>query len=456
MLDKSLKKGTLWTIIFFLSSFAKTIILTPLMLGHWGNELFSFWAIILSARAIILFLNDGFVRYIINEYNLLFHTNEAKANALLEAGLSFLIVFSALICCAIALIFGFLPTTSSFVFNVPEGLFTYLPLCLIAYLTAACFQNIQRMYAATKESRALVWHNLMFEVLLLMAEILIFGVLLSNGFDFKLSLLANAGIISILSLFYLVHLAVTYPLANRFSPHSIREGAQYFAKATQLYASNFFEKLSTDGLVLLLSFFRFDKAAIALFATVRTIINTPLLAQNLLLNTYTPEMQKDFALRNNAGLNKLFTLIRLRIGLVLLVGIVCFIPLYEPLITYWTKGEIVYNQSFMLSMLMMAVFNIYGLSFAFVFKGLNILPEMLGLMFFKTILLLAGFYFSQQNIEIIGWVLVFSEFVISVILLPILLHRYWKKQQLSFSFLQMYLSAIPYLMAAGLLFLLAD
>ena len=98
------------------------------------------------------------------------------------------------------------------------------------------------------------------------------------------------------------------------------------------------------------------------------------------LNTYTPQLQKDFALRNYAGLNKLFTLIRLRIGLVLLVGIVCCFPLYEPLFTYWTKDAILYNQSFMLSMLMMAVFNIYGLSFAFVFKGLNILPQMLGLM----------------------------------------------------------------------------
>jgi hypothetical protein len=424
------------------------------MLVHWGSELFSFWAIFLSVRAIILFLSDGFVRYIINEYNLLYHHNETKANALLASGLSFLLVFSLIICGVIALVFGFIPSASSFVFNVEQGLFAYLPLCLTAYLVAVCIQNMQRMYAATKESRSLVWHNLLFEVLLLMAEILVFGVLISYGFGFKISLLVHAGVIVLLSIFYMVHLFVQYPLRQWMQFQSVRVGAQYFAKATQLYASNFFEKLSSDGLVLLLSFFRFDKAAIALFATVRTIVNTPLLAQNLLLNTYTPQLQKDFALRNYAGLNKLFTLIRLRIGLVLLAGIVCCIPLYEPIFTYWTKGEIVYNQSFMLSMLMMAVFNIYGLSFAFVFKGLNILPQMLGLMFFKTVLILFGFYVAQQSIEMFGWALAAAEFFVSIILLPLLLHRFCQKQQLSFSFLQMYLSAIPYLLAAGLLLFL--
>lgn len=424
------------------------------MLIHWGSELFSFWAVILSVRAIVLFLSDGFVRFIVNEYNLLFHSSKAKANAVLASGLSFLIVFSFGICGLLGLSLFAFPSVSQFIFNTQ--LFNYLPLCLVVYITAACVQNAQRMLAATKETRGLVWHNLLFEVLLLITEILVLSVLLTKGFGFKESLLADAGIISLLAIFYLFHLSASFTLPNMLRSQSIKEGALHFAKATQLYASNFFEKLTTDGLVLLLSFFRFDKAAIALFATVRTIVNTPLLAQNLLLNTYTPQLQKDFALRNNAGLNKLFTLIRLRIGFVLLAGIVCCFPLYEPLFTYWTKGEIVYNQSFMLSMLMMAVFNIYGLSFAFVFKGLNILPQMLGMMFFKTVLILFGFYVAQQSIEMFGWALAGAEFFISIILLPLLLQRFWQKQQLLFSFLQMYLSAIPYLLAAGLLFLLVD
>lgn len=451
MLDNSLKKGTIWTIIFFLSSFAKTIILTPLMLVHWGSELFSFWAIFLSVRAIILFLSDGFVRYIINEYNLLYHHNETKANALLASGLSFLLVFSLIICGVIALVFGLISSASSFVFNVEQGLFAYLPLCLTAYLVAVCIQNMQRMYAATKESRSLVWHNLLFEVLLLMAEILVFGVLISYGFGFKISLLVHAGVIVLLSVFYMVHLFVQYPLHQWMQLQSVRVGAQHFAKATQLYASNFFEKLSSDGLVLLLSFFRFDKAAIALFATVRTIVNTPLLAQNLLLNTYTPEMQKQFSLRDSAALEKLLHFIRLRLAPILCLGIVLCLPLYEPVFNYWTKGEIDYNDTFMILMLMMAVFNLYGLTYAFALKGVNALSQMFVVLLVKSLLLLLGFVWAKQNIIAFAWVLLWVEFLSSLLFLPLLSFAFWRKKGLQLKAKDAWLGLIPYFLTALIL-----
>lgn len=455
MLDKSLRKGTIWTIIFFLASFAKTIILTPLMLVHWGEEVFCFWAIILSARAILLFLSDGFVRYIVNQYNLLFHNDEVKAREVLSAGVSFLLVFSFALCALIALLFAMFPTLTSFVFDIQNGQFNFLPFCLVIYIIAACLQNVQRMFAATKEARGLVWHNLLLEVLLIAAELLILSFILVEGFDFSIGIIADSAIIFLVALVFLVHLSLNYPLPQVLRLASVKSGAIHFAKATQLYAGNFFEKLTTDGLVLLLSFFRFDKSAIALFATIRTIVNTPLLAQNLLLNTYTPQLQKDFALRNGEGLKQLFSFIRLRVGLILVAGIVCCYPLYEPVFRYWTKGEIVYNETFMLVMLMMAVFNLYGLSFAFVLKGLNILPQMLGLMVFKTAFLLAGFYFAQQHIVMIGWMMAAAELVTSVILLPVLLHRFWQRQQLTFSLSNTLLSVIPYLLAAVCLFLFA-
>lgn len=458
MFDKSLRKGTIWTIIFFLASFAKTIILTPLMLLHWGADDFSDWAILLSARAVILFLSDGFVRYIVNQYNLFYHTDEAKAREVLSAGVSFIVVLSVILCSAMVILIWLNPYAYGLVFGIEineifgEFLSKMAGFCLIVYIISACMQTIQRMYAGTKEARGLIWNNLLMETVLIGVEIGLLSLLLLQGFRLVEFVLADSGLIFLISGSYLFYLWKKYPLAGMLKLSTIKSGATHFAKATQLYAGNFFEKLCTDGLVLLLSFFRFDKAAIALFATIRTIVNTPLLAQNLLLNTYTPQLQKDFSLRDNDGLQKLFAVIRLRIGLVLLAGIVVCYPLYEPVFTYWTKGEILYNRNFMTSMLLMATFNLYGLSFAFVFKGLNILPQMLGLMFFKTVLILFGFYVAQQNIEMFGWALAGAEFFISIILLPLLLQRFWQKQQLSFSFLQTYLAATPYLLAALLLY----
>jgi O-antigen/teichoic acid export membrane protein len=449
--DKTIKSGTLWTIAFFVSSFAKTILLTPLMLMHWGQELFCFWAIILSARAIILFLSDGFVRYVVNRYNLLFHLDEPAAAKVLASGISFLLVFSAGLCLLIAVLFVAFPSLSSFVFDTGNELFAFLPFCLVSYIVAASLQNVQRMYAGAKEARGLIWHNMVLEVVLVIFEILLLGLLLSGGADFSVAVYADSSIILLVALLYLIHLSVKYPLKGIFSGQSIQEGARDFAKATQLYASNFFEKLSSDGLVLLLSFFRFDKAAIALFATVRTIVNTPLLAQNLLLNTYTPEMQKHFSLGNSQALEKLLRFIRLRIGAVLCLGILLSLPLYQPVFMLWTKGEIAYNEMFMLLMLISAVFNLYGLSYSFLLKGVNAFSQSLAVMLLKSLFIIAALIFSQQSITGFALSLLLIELLTSVFLLPLLTHRFLFKNKLDFRLEISFIGFVPYLITALLL-----
>jgi hypothetical protein len=420
------------------------------MLLHWGQGIFCFWAIILSVRAIVLFLSDAFVRYVLNQYNLLYHKDQQKANQTLSAGISFLIVLSFILCTLIALILLFIPTSTAFIFDIDSQhrLISLLPLCLVSYLLAASVQNIQRLYAGTKESRGLVWHNMLLEVALVVLELSALSILLFQNFDFDIIVLADSVIILLVALIYLVHLGTQYPLAHILKVSSIQQGFIQFQKATQLYASNFFEKLSTDGLVLLLSFFRFDKAAIALFATVRTLVNTPLLAQNLLLNTYTPEMQKHFALRNTDALQQLLSFIRVRIGIILLAGMVFCLPFYEPIFIFWTKGKIEFNQNFMVVMLLMAVFNLYGLSFAFVLKGVNALPQLLGLMLLKTILILIGFVWAHQDILLIAVVWAIVELLSSVFMLPQILRRYGLRQNMSFTPSIYYGQLIPYLLAS--------
>lgn len=423
------------------------------MLVHWGKELFSFWAIILSARAIILFLSDGYVRFVVNQYNLFYHTDEPKANRVLASGISFLVLLSLATIAVLLSAFWFFPSLTTFVFDANSSLFTFLPLCLITYIGAASVQNIQRMYAATKETKGLVWHNMLIEVVLIATEVSVLGFLLIGGNAFATVVLADSSIILLVAFLYLFYLFVTYPLGKVWSVQLLKEGAQNFREATQLYASNFFEKLTTDGLVLLLSFFRFDKAAIALFATVRTLVNTPLLAQNLLLNSYTPEMQKHFSLRDEGALKRLLGFIRLRIGLLLLLGIVLCLPLYEPVFVYWTKGKIDYNEPFMLTMLAMAVFNLYGLSFAFVLKGLNALKPLLSLMLLKAILLFLSFIWLSPNIVSFAAALLVVELITAVLVLPILLQKYATKHSLHFSLSENIKQFLPYALAALCLFL---
>lgn len=443
--------------MFFLSSFAKTLVLTPLMLVAWGETGFSFWAIILSARAVVLFLTDAYVRYVANRYNLVFHKDEAKAAALLSAGVSFLLFVSALLCLLAGIALWLVPELSALLFAVgaADALSAGLPLCLLAYLCAACVQNIQRMLAASQEARGLVARNMMFEVLLVMLELAVMAVLLSKGHSLYTGVLTDSLLIAAAAGGYLFYLLRRYPLSGLLNRQSIQVGAGAFVKAGKLYAGNFFEKLCTDGLVLLLSFFRFDKAAIALFATVRTMVNAPVLAQNLLLNTYTPLLQKRFALRDEAGLKALFRLVRLQLGSIMMLGIVCCYPLYEPVFVYWTKGRLSYSAPFMISMLLLTVFNLYGTGFLFVLKGLNQLPELLRLMLWRTLLVLAAFFCAAADPVQLGVLLAVAELLCSVVYLPLVLRGFWRREGLYFRYTSDIIALLPYLLAVLCLLVIA-
>lgn len=425
MSAKSIRLGSVWTIVFFICSFARTIVLTPLMLSHWGKTVFCFWALILSARALICFLPDSFIRYVVNRYNLEFHHDPEHASATMRSGMAFLILFSSglgLLCLAL---FTATDVAASWLFDADAAQIHNLQpgLCLVVYIIAALLQNIQRMYAGVKEPSGGIWQNMMMESALLVGEVLLLGCLLSAGYDFSTCILADSALVMAGALSYMLHLYREYPIRGGWSWLRIKEGSRMFVKAGKLYAGNFFEKLCTDGLVLLLSFFRYDKGSIALFATVRTITNTPLLAGNLLLNTYTPEWQKAYVHKEIATLQRLLTLIRVKLGGFLLAGIVLCYPLYKPLFLLWTKGGIAYNDLFMALMLAATVFNLFGLGYSFILKGINAMNQLFFVMALKAMLILAGLALLPVSIVNAGVLLLGSELIVSGFLLPLLLRR---------------------------------
>ncbi|MGC4057041.1 MAG: hypothetical protein QM743_02830 [Chitinophagaceae bacterium] len=245
-----LKKGTLWTIAYFLGSFAKTIVLTPMMLSHWGARVFCFWAVLLSARAVFLFLSDGFVRYVVNAYNIEYHTDEVAAARILSSGHSFSSLFTVLLSSTAFAALSLQPGWCAALFNVPvlDVTANGLPLYVSLYLLVCGVQNGQRMYAAAKEARGLVWHNLFLEVLLVGLEIaLLAGGLLLGG-SFSQVVGADIALIALVTLAYQVYLSRLYPLPQWLTYRAIKQGWRSFREAGRLYAGNFFEKLSTDGI----------------------------------------------------------------------------------------------------------------------------------------------------------------------------------------------------------------
>lgn len=406
------------------------------MLTHWGDAVFCLWAVLLSARALFLFLSDGFVRYSVNEYNLRFHQDAVSAGKLLTDNFSFLSLFNLLVALAVYCVLQWVPLTGSMLFDVQgDTLSLYrLPLLVGVYLLVCGVQNGQRMLAATLEAKGLVRHNLMFETALIVAEVLLLSLLLLRHADFATVVWADIALIASMTLGYQGYLSRQTSVSGLFARGTIVRGGGAFAKASRLYLGNFFEKLSTDGLVLLLSLFRFPKISIALFSAMRTMVNAPLLAQNLLLNTYTPRLQQLFALRDQPGMQRLLTLARFYLGTVLLAGMILCIPLYQPVFLKWTGGTLPFDARFLTGMLLWCVFSIYGNGYLFVLKGLNLLREFWLLMALRCVLLLAGFFWSKGVAAQFVWVLCWVELAVSGILLPFLLRKFWQKSDWTYPY----------------------
>jgi len=442
--------GSFWTILFFICSFGKTILLTPLMLTHWGKEIFCFWALLLSCRALLGFLSDSFIRYISNLYNIRYHLSPFSAQSTLQAGMAFLSVFGIALTGLIFIVFNCATPFTAYVFgtDVSGVQSADLGWSLSVYMLAATSQQVQRMYASVKEARGLIWHNLAVEVVLTLAETAILAMLLLQDDDFSTCVMADSALIITVSSVYVYYLSAAYPVPEVLTRRSLKRGWQHFRKAGRMYMGNFLEKLSTDGLILLLSVLRLDKTLLSVFATVRTIVNTPLLADNLLMNAYTPEMQRFYSLKDSAAMAGLLRYVRMIVGGLLLAGMVLAYPLYGWLFSTWTRHQLPYDPLFMVLMLVAAMFNMYGVSFSFVLKGINAMNQMMYAMLLKCILLLAGLLLWGHSLSQVAALLAFTECSISMLCFPWLLHRQWKQAALALPLREDLQALLPYLFSA--------
>lgn len=422
-----LQNGTLWSLMLFVLSFIKALVITPLMLITLGTTNFAFWVTILSIRAIVLFLPDGYIRYITNQYNILYHQNPLKAKQSLASGISFLVIFLVLLVLILSTIIYFIPHCITFIFHVESIFISKLQLALSIYLIASSIQVLQRLFATTQEALGFIWKNIALDFLIILVEIIVLGYMLINKSSFLQIVIVDSIIIASIAFSYIIYLSVKYQTHLSFCYVQLQNGFSEFKNASKLYISNIFEKLSTDGLVLLLSLSGFNKGIISIFATTRTIINTPILTQNLLLNKDTPKMQGYYSTRNTIGFQKLLENVRFPWGIALSLGLILFLPFSKVFISWWTKGNINITLDFMAIMSIMAIIHLWGLSFSFILKGLNATHELSKIMFLKCITIILGLLIIPQNIVAFATLLLVSEIFFSILLAPIETHKFLSK-----------------------------
>lgn len=413
--------ASFWTIVFLLLTFAKTIVLSPLMLEHWGKEGFYFWLVLLSSRAFIYFIPDAYIRYSVSKYNIEAHADRPGALRSLQSGWAFIAALKAVIIVVLAVLLLVWPRLTSTLFNTDTnhtGQYK-LAVSMIIFLTACGIQNLQRYAAGLREPDGNIWVNMLLECLLLAGEMVLLTVMTRNHCSMPVCVWADSLLVMVVTLPVLLSLFRRYQLHWPFRKGWLKKGWQLMKAGKNLYASNFMEKVTGDGLLAFLSILRFGKNELMLFSTLRTLFNTPALAKNLLLNTHTPPLQQAYALDQRHVISKLLCTKWLIWGSVLNAGIVLLFPFYKPIFTTWTKGLLAYDTAMATLLLIYTTSVLYNSVFLFLLKGINATRKLLLCMSIKSIVSLLAIWLFAKKITDVCLLQAAIEIASGIILFPI-------------------------------------
>lgn len=452
---RSLILGLVGGVVYFLFSFAKTVLVVPVMLSLWGVELFNYWLLLNSGKIFFQFIPEGYIRYVANSYNIRFHGNKHAAIDELNNSTAFLLVAYVVFMAIFVVAFALLPSVTAFVFNTdrPTVVNNHIGWSIVLFLAATSIQNVTRLNYAKKEPLGRNWENLLYESLLLCVEIVVIMLLVWRGHTFLQVVAADSLIIAVISLYYYARTnATTRGTRLRVQGQTLKEGWHTFAKSTWFNLSNFFDKLTNESFILLLSFFKFGHSATTLYSTVRTVTNAPVTANMILVNAILPELQKGYSQRNTAHIQQLLLAIWLGIGTVLCIGVVSFYPFYEQLFLLWTTGKIAFSYWFFTLILIDTLIIIYGSSLMIFLKGVNHIKRTLSASVIRAICIVAAIAILPKTLLWVAYILIAADATANIGLYAYHSHRVLKGLG-SFSWLPLLAGLIPYILSIFFLLL---
>lgn len=95
----------------FISTFAQTIILVPVLLKYWGNEKYAVWIALYAGFSLLQSLDTGHINYIGNKINITYHTDKEGFKKTLASSLFMAIIIGVvqILLVVILIVFNYLP-----------------------------------------------------------------------------------------------------------------------------------------------------------------------------------------------------------------------------------------------------------------------------------------------------------------------------------------------------------
>jgi O-antigen/teichoic acid export membrane protein len=405
--------------ISFIFYLVQNIILVPVLLKYWGHEKYGVWLAIYAAYSLLQSLDTGHINYIGNKINIAYHIDKDELRRTLASSLLMAIIIGLLqiLLVIFLIVFNYLPNfigiDSALLvkYEVPASLLIMIAFWFISGSIGGILHRIMIPTGFYYQAQCwgIIYRFCQFLSIIIVA---IAGGSILNASIFYVFI--QLIVYALTFLYIKIKIPEFYPWWKGIS---IKIAFINFKNSLVLTFNSFIQQLNYNGIVLLISNL-FSTNMIPVFTTIRTMTNTALSITNLLINSILPDFIRYHAGKEKEKLYSVFNANWFFSGMIVNIGIICFIPFAQILFRIWTKGFITFDYKLFISLAAsISVIN-FGAGFYNYLFAINSLRAVIVITITRVIILFSlSYYFSKLiGLSGVGVAVMISEIFSSMIL----------------------------------------
>ena len=398
----------------------------PICLKYWGQEKYGNWLVIMSAYTLLKSLDGGYVTYVGNKVNILYHQDRQ----ILQKHLSSAIAGTSAIG-IIQMIFA-MATLFSDVFaqyiglgvdkmSGYEGRIGTVIMVVCWVFTGSYFGVLHRLMIPAGMMYQSAWWSMAFQA--------------SNFFAIIIAAFLELNLLNTCLLFGLIQISlyissVIY-IRDRlpeyfpwYKGYDFRIGLNDLLKSIPLSVCNIIIQVTSSGIILLIASLA-GAMSLPVFTTSRTLAN---LWTNVTNITTAPLLPDVIRYHVNKEINKLTIMFEVYWAIVSPIinwGVLLSYFLLPTLYSWWTGHIVVLNEPLLCFLLASVVVANLGALMAIHLNGINSLGVMLYFSIIRGALIFIGSWlgYEKYGIAIFGFFIFFSEVIIFIIMAYIFMEK---------------------------------
>ena len=450
-------KVSLVTGLSTLLSVGFQMISVPICLKYWGKESYGSWLTLFAAFMLVRTLDSGFIAYVGNELNVLYHQDQKALREHMASslyGIAF-IASAQLAVGAAALYSGRIESMLGMSTHPGVGHQSNLALLILiaTWALSGSFLGIVH--------RLLIPAGLMFQ-----AAWWSMGYQMGQFAGIILAALLHLDLIQTSLLFaflqFSIYLASAIYIRWKLPAYfpwwrggRPRTGIKDLGRSMWLMASSLIQQGAINGTVILVSALS-GPAAVPVFTTVRTMANLWTNVTNVLTTPLLPEVVRYHAIGEGRKLVTVSEAYWVLVGTAVNLGVLITYPLIKPMYGYWTTHAVALDKSLLCLLLASVVLSNVGGLITLYLNGINSLGIVLTVSVLRGIcsLGIGGLLFFHFGLAGFGMGILGGE-----LLALLVMGRYFVKHELSRQGVGLPLRSLAPIMvstASVLLFLMSE